>query len=88
MAPPPPGTARDQRVEVLGSVALRWVLGLVVAALAVGAIVTSYLIVERQTALQRVSRYNLTWLLSQATNETLRLMELTSAAAVPGAIGR
>jgi len=85
MATPPPGTAGDQRVDLLGSVALKWLLGMVVAALAVGAIVTSYLIVERQSALQRVSRYNLTWLLSQATNETLRLMELTSAAAVPGA---
>ena len=77
-------TTRRSRVDLVGSVALKWMLGLVLASLAAGAIVTSYLIVERQTALQRVSRYNLTWLLSQATNETLRLMELVSAAAVPG----
>ena len=63
---------------------LRWVLGFVLAFLAVAAVVTSFLIVERQAALQRVSRYNLTWLLSQAVSETLRFAEAISAAAVPG----
>jgi signal transduction histidine kinase len=61
------------------------VLGAVLAFLAVGAAATSYWIVERQTALRRASRYNLTWLLSQTTNETLRMMEAASAAALPGA---
>ena len=63
---------------------LRWVLGLVLAFLAIAAVVTSFLIVERQAALQRVSRYNLTWLLSQAVSETLRFAEASAAAAVPG----
>lgn len=69
---------------IIGSDALKWVLGLMLAFLAIGAITTSVLIVQRQEALQRVSRYNLTWLLSQSTAETLRLVELASAATVPG----
>ena len=32
----------------------------------------------------RVSRYNLTWLLSQAAHESLRLQEVIGAAALPG----
>ena len=67
-----------------GSKTLKWVLGLILFLLALAAVATSALIVERQAALQRVSRYNLTWLLSQAVSETLRFAEAISAAAVPG----
>ena len=52
--------------------------------LAVAVVANSLLIVERQEALGRVSRYNLTWLLSQAAHEVLRLEETISAAALPG----
>ncbi|WP_165982833.1 putative bifunctional diguanylate cyclase/phosphodiesterase [Dankookia rubra] len=39
------------------------------------AVYTSHLIVERQDALQRVSRYNIAWLASQAVSELARLKE-------------
>ena len=84
MAAQPPGNDRLATLGVVGSDALKWFLGLVLTFLAIGTVVTSVLIVQRQTALQRVSRYNLTWLLSQATTETMRLMETASSAAVPG----
>jgi signal transduction histidine kinase/ActR/RegA family two-component response regulator len=63
---------------------LKWVLVAVLLFLAGVAVITSCLIVERQESLQRVSRYNLSWLLSQAANETLRVVEVVAAAAVPG----
>jgi hypothetical protein len=47
-------------------------------------IANSVLIVNRQEALGRVSRYNLTWLLSQAAHEVLRLEETISASVLPG----
>jgi len=52
--------------------------------LAVAVLANSVMIVERQEALGRVSRYNLTWLMSQAAHEVLRLEEVVSAAALPG----
>src|SRR5260370_40588676 len=52
--------------------------------LAVAVVVNSLVIVERQEALGRVSRYNLTWLLSQAAHEVLRLQEVISASVLPG----
>ena len=58
------------------------VLGLLFIAGA--ALINSVLIVQRQAALERVSRYNLTWLMSQAAHETLRLQETIDAAALPG----
>jgi PAS domain S-box-containing protein len=60
------------------------ILALVLAFLTIAALVNSVLIVQRQAALERVSRYNLTWLLSQAAHESLRLQEVISAAALPG----
>jgi|GEM_PF-2511735 len=45
---------------------------------------TSYRIVERQTTLDRVSRYNVAWLASQATTEFARLQERVRAFSVPG----
>jgi signal transduction histidine kinase/CheY-like chemotaxis protein len=63
---------------------LKWGLAAILLLLTIVAVITSYLIVERQQALQRVSRYNLTWLLSQAATETVRVAEVVAAAAVPG----
>jgi diguanylate cyclase (GGDEF)-like protein len=45
---------------------------------------TSTLIRERQDALQQVSRYNVTWLVSQAVVELGRLQQRIAATAVPG----
>ncbi len=59
-------------------------LALALGFLAVAVIANSVLIVNRQEALGRVSRYNLTWLLSQAAHEVLRLEETISASALPG----
>ena len=58
-------------------------LGLVLA-LALAASYTSFLIVQRQQALREVSRYNLTWLVSQAALEVARLQGATAAALLPG----
>jgi signal transduction histidine kinase/DNA-binding response OmpR family regulator len=62
----------------------RLLLALALGFLAVAVIANSLLIVNRQEALGRVSRYNLTWLLSQAAHEVLRLEETISASALPG----
>ena len=62
---------------------LRWFLVLSLAVLAAAAVAVSGLIVERQAALERVSRYNVPWVLSQAAQETLRLQETIVAAALP-----
>ena len=43
--------------------------------LVLAAVYTSHLIVERQDALRRVSRYNTAWLASQAVSELARLNE-------------
>jgi diguanylate cyclase (GGDEF)-like protein len=56
----------------------------VVLALVLAAAYTSSLIVRRQQALREVSRYNLTWLVSQAALEVARLQGVTAAALVPG----
>jgi len=63
---------------------LKWLLTGVLIVLVAIAAVTSLLIVERQRALERVSRYNLTWAISQAATETLRATEAALAAALPG----
>lgn len=56
----------------------------IVLILAAAATYTSFLIVQRQQALREVSRYNLTWLVSQAALEVSRLQQATAAALVPG----
>jgi signal transduction histidine kinase/DNA-binding response OmpR family regulator len=63
----------------------RLLLALLLGFLAVAVVANSVLIVNRQEALGRVSRYNLTWLLSQAAHEVLRLEETISASVLPGA---
>jgi len=62
----------------------RLLLALLLGFLAVAVIANSVLIVNRQEALGRVSRYNLTWLLSQAAHEVLRLEETISASTLSG----
>jgi len=56
----------------------------IVLALTVAATYTSSLIVQRQQALRDVSRYNVTWLVSQAALELARLQGVTAMALVPG----
>lgn len=56
----------------------------VVLLLTAAALYTSFLVVQRQQALRDVSRYNLTWLVSQAALEIARLQGVTAAALVPG----
>jgi hypothetical protein len=65
-------------------------LGLIwlVAALALAAIYTSSLIVQRQRALSEVSRYNLTWLVSQAGLEISRLQGTAAALAPNSGVDR
>jgi hypothetical protein len=50
--------------------------------LVLAAAYTSHLIVERQDALQRVSRYNSAWLVSQAVSELARLKERVASHAL------
>ncbi len=68
---------RDSRLAKLS------LLGMVLV-LAVAAAYTSFLIVQRQQALRELSRYNITWLVSQAALEVSRLQGATAAALVPG----
>ena len=57
--------------------------------LVLAAAYTSRLIVERQDALQRVSRYNTAWLASQAVSELARLNErIAGHALADGAVDR
>jgi signal transduction histidine kinase len=63
---------------------LRTILFIVLFLLAAAAALVSVLIVQQQSDLERVSRYNTTWVLSQAAQEVLRLQETSQAAALPG----
>ena len=63
----------------------RLILVAVLITLFVAAGYTSTLIVERQSALERVSRYNVAWLASQATTELARLQERARAFTIPTA---
>ena len=70
------------RIRIPGG--MKRVLVLVLVCLTGAALINSILIVQHQAALDRVSRYNLTWLLSQAAHESLRLQEVIGASALPG----
>src|SRR6516162_4749530 len=48
------------------------ILIITISCFAVAAICISLTVLERQKALREVSRYNLTWVATQAVNETLR----------------
>ena len=69
--------ARGPRLASLGLLAL-------VLALSLAAAYTSSLIFKRQQMLHQLSRYNLTWLASQAALEVTELESVTAAALVPG----
>ena len=69
--------ARGSRLASLGLLAL-------VLALTLAAAYTSSLIFQRQQVLRQLSRYNLTWLASQAALEVTELESVTAAALVPG----
>ncbi len=56
----------------------------VIGVLALAAAYTSLLIVQRQSALSQVSRYNITWDASQSLAELLRLETEVASYAVPG----
>lgn len=69
-----------------GLLITRTVLLSLVALLIASAIYTSMLIIERQTALRQVSRYNVSWTVSQAAMEVTRLQAAVGAFAIhPGA---
>ena len=68
---------RGSRLATLG------LLGLVLV-LALAAAYTSTLIFQRQQMLRQLSRYNITWLASQAALEVTELESVTAAALVPG----
>ena len=63
---------------------LKFALAFLFVLLALAAAYTSTLISQRQAALQRVSRYNVTWLASKAPTELLRFQERLRAYAAPG----
>lgn len=72
------------RLGLRGGRVLKLLLGAVVTLFVSGAAYISLLIGERQEALQQVSRYNVTWLASQAVTELARLQQRIAATAVPG----
>ena len=55
-----------------------------IALFVTAAIYISALVIERQDALNQVSRYNVAWLVSQATTEYARLEQRIGAFAIPG----
>ena len=63
---------------------LKLVLTIVISFFVLSAGYISWLTVERQTALQHVSRYNTSWLASQAVSEFMRLQHRLSAYGLPG----
>ncbi|QFU14843.1 putative bifunctional diguanylate cyclase/phosphodiesterase [Microvirga thermotolerans] len=62
---------------------LKAVLAIVIVSFLLSAAYISSLVVERQEALKQVSRYNTSWLASQAVSEFTRLEQRLSAYAVP-----
>jgi diguanylate cyclase (GGDEF)-like protein len=63
---------------------LKFLLVAVIACFVAAAIYISVLVVERQEALEHVSRYNVAWLVSQATTEYARLEQRISEFGLPG----
>ncbi|WP_140887839.1 GGDEF domain-containing protein, partial [Muricoccus nepalensis] len=75
---PPVSSLRLTKLALLGMVLL----------LVGAAAYTSFLILRRQQALSEVSRYNITWSVSQAALEVSRLQGMTAAALMPdGGVG-
>jgi diguanylate cyclase (GGDEF)-like protein/PAS domain S-box-containing protein len=63
---------------------IKLLLAAAIVLFAAAAVYISALVVERQAALDQVSRYNVAWLVSQATTEFARLEQRISAHALPG----
>ena len=63
---------------------VRSLLTVVTCVLLAASVFTSYFIVQRQSALKQVSRYNVTWLTSQAPVEVMRLIVAVDELAQPG----
>jgi diguanylate cyclase (GGDEF)-like protein len=83
-----PGVRRHRLLEAetplpTGRRSLRMLFTAVTVFLIIAAAYTSILIVQRQNTLQAVSRYNVTWLLSQAGVEVARLQAAAAATAIP-----
>jgi signal transduction histidine kinase len=66
------------------SLPIKIFLVVVIALFTVAAASTFLAIVERQTALRQVSRYNVAWLASQAVSELYRFEQRVAARALPG----
>ena len=63
---------------------IRTVLVAILAALLFSAAYTTTLTIERQVTLQKVSRYNATWLASQASAQVVRFQERVAEYGLPG----
>src|SRR3712207_2853171 len=62
---------------------VKLLLAIIIGCFVLAAAYMSMLIVERQAALAQVSRYNTSWLASQALAEFMRLQQRVSAFGVP-----
>jgi diguanylate cyclase (GGDEF)-like protein/PAS domain S-box-containing protein len=62
---------------------IKSLLGLVIALFVAASVYISALVVERHSALEQVSRYNVAWLVSQATSEYTRLEQRVSSFGLP-----
>ncbi|MCB5174828.1 MULTISPECIES: putative bifunctional diguanylate cyclase/phosphodiesterase [Microvirga] len=63
---------------------LKLVLAVVIASFLLSAAYISILVIERQNTLKEVSRYNISWLASQAVSEFTRLGQRLNAYEIPG----
>lgn len=77
------GSPEAETPLLSGPSGLRMLFIAVTAFLVIAAVYTSILIVQRQNSLQAISRYNVTWLLSQAGVEVARFQAAAAASAVP-----
>ena len=77
-------TRRDAAEAAEGGRLTRTLLAILIVLIAVAALYTSALILQRQSALRSVSRYNVTWLASQAATELGKLQQRVAATALPG----
>ncbi len=73
-----------ERVSHLTAKRVKSFLAAVTCLLVVASASTSYLIMQRQNALKQVSRYNVTWLASQAPVEVMRLEAAVAESAIAG----
>ena len=78
------GFARKLGASLTGLGRVKWLLSVILTLLVGVTITASSLLVDQEAVLHRASRYNLSWLFSQASSETMRLMEVISASTVPG----